>query len=111
MENPLESSPERDARILAKAKEMWVADGKPASGPDAYKEAAADLIGMELNADAGQIPVEPPVPLDPNGQPIEEAWLEENLGNPGGYMNELDNKRETPFATRQDEEKALKDES
>ncbi|MFW7270138.1 hypothetical protein ACMAUO_19660 [Gluconacetobacter sp. Hr-1-5] len=111
MENPLESSPERDARILAKAKEMWIADGKPGAGPDAYKEAASDLIGMELNADAGQIPVESPVPLDANGQPIEDARLEENLGNPGGYMNELDNKRETPFATRQEEEKALKDET
>ncbi|GBQ22647.1 hypothetical protein ACLRDC_06575 [Gluconacetobacter sacchari] len=111
MENPLDSSPERDARILAKAKEMWVADGRPASGPDAYMEAASDLIGMELNADAGQIPVASPVPLDANGQPIEEAWLEDNLGNPGGSMNPLDDKRETPFATRQEEEKTLKDET
>lgn len=111
MENPLEASPERDARILAKAKEMWEADGKPAAGPEAYKEAASDLIGMELNADAGQIPVDSAVPLDANGQPIEQAWLEDNLGNAGGSMNELDTRQETPFATRKEEEKALKDQN
>lgn len=109
MENPLETSAKTEARIAAKAKEMWAADGKPACGPDAYKESASELIGMELNPDAGQIPVDSPVPLDPNGQPVEQAWLEENLGNSGGSMNELDDKQEIPFATREEEEKALKE--
>ncbi|MBV1835011.1 MULTISPECIES: hypothetical protein [Novacetimonas] len=109
MDNPLQDTPQKEARILAKAKELWTADGKPGCGPEAYKEAASELIGMESNPDAGQIPVESPVPLDANGQPIEQAWLEENLGNEGGSMNELDDKQEVPFATRKEEAEALKD--
>ena len=108
MDNPLKTTPQTQARIAAKAKEMWEANGKPGCGPDAYKEAASELIGMESNPDAGQIPVDSPVPLDENGQPIEEAFVEENLGNPGGSMNELDDRQEVPFATRQEEEDALK---
>ncbi len=110
MDNPLEDSPQRDAKIRAKAKEMWIADGKPTCGPEGYMEQATDLIGMEINPDAGEIPVEPPVPLGPDGEPIEDARIQENLGNPGGSMNELDDKREVPFGTYQEEEKALKDE-
>lgn len=64
---------------------------------------------MESNPDAGQIPVDSPVPLDANGEPIEQAWLEENLGNSGGSMDELDDRQEVPFATREEEAKALKD--
>ncbi|MCH4089921.1 hypothetical protein [Acetobacter sp.] len=109
MENPLEDSPQRDARIKARANEMWVADGKPTCGPEGYLEAATDLVGMELNPDAGEIPVEFPVPLAPNGQPIENAKIQENLGNPGGSMDELDDRQEVPFGTRAEEGKALKD--
>lgn len=109
MENPLAASPERDARIQAKAKEMWIADGKPTCGPQGYVEAAADLIGMQLNPDAGEIPVEPPVPLGPTGEPIENARIQENLGNPGGSMSEQDDRQEVPFGTYQEEARALKD--
>ncbi|MCQ9155098.1 hypothetical protein [Acidomonas methanolica] len=111
MENPLDPSRQTLARIIAKAKEMWEADGKPACGPEAYREAATDIIGMEMSGPGGQMPVDPPVPLGPEGQPVEEAWLQENLGDPGGSMNELGDKREVPFATRAEEEKALKDEA
>lgn len=107
MDNPLQDSPQKEAQILAKAKELWIADGKPGCGPEAYRENASELIGMENNPDAGQIPVASSVPLDANGQPIEPAWIEENLGNPGGSMNELDNKQEVPFATRKEEKDAL----
>ncbi|MCE2563687.1 hypothetical protein [Komagataeibacter sp. FNDCF1] len=108
MDNPLETSAKTQARITTKAKEMWVADGKPGCGPEAYTEAASELIGMESNPDAGQIPVESPVPLDENGQPVEQAWVEENLGNSGGSQDELDDRREVPFADRKEEAEALR---
>ena len=108
MENPLENSPERDAKIRAKAKEMWITDGKPTCGPEGYMEAATDLIGMEINPDAGEIPVDSPVPLAANGQPIEDAKIQENLGNLGGSMDEQDDRQEVPFGTREEEEQALK---
>ncbi|GBQ61510.1 hypothetical protein AA103196_0046 [Ameyamaea chiangmaiensis NBRC 103196] len=107
MDNPLDTSPQQVARIAAKAQDLWIADGKPACGADSYREQAADLIGMERNPDAGQIPVDPPVPVGPDGQPIEDARLEDNLGNPGGSLNERDDKRETPFPTWQQAEKDL----
>ncbi|NHO32968.1 hypothetical protein [Acetobacter fallax] len=110
MDNPLEDSPKRDAKIRATAKELWIADGKPTCGADGYMEAAADLVGMEINPDAGQVPVDSPVPLGPDGEPVEDARLQENLGNPGGHMNELDDKQEVPFGTYQQEAKTLKDE-
>ncbi|QDH17729.1 DUF2934 domain-containing protein [Swingsia samuiensis] len=108
MDNPLEDSPQKQKRIRAKAKELWEADGKPTSGPEAYMEQASDLIGMESNPDAGQIPVKSPVRIGPEGQPIEEAKLQENLGNPGGSMNELDDKQEVPFGTRKEEDEYFK---
>lgn len=111
MENPLENSPARDAKIRARAKEMWIADGKPTCGPDGYMEAASELVGMEINPDAGEIPVESPVPVGPEGQPVEDARIQENLGDPGGSMDELGDRQEVPFGTREEEVKALREES
>ncbi|MBV1836617.1 hypothetical protein [Acetobacter estunensis] len=109
MDNPLEDSPKRDAQIKAKAREMWIADGKPTCGPEGYMEAATDLVGMTINPDAGEIPVEPEVPIGPEGEPIEDARIQENLGNLGGSMDEQDDRQEVPFGTREEEAKALRD--
>ncbi|OUJ15399.1 hypothetical protein [Acetobacter sp. DsW_063] len=110
MQNPLEESPARQARIKARAKALWEADGKPTCGPEGYLEAAGDLVGMEINPEAGQEPVDPAVPLGPDGRPIEDARLQDNLGDPGGSMNERDELRETPFGTREEEASALRNE-
>lgn len=58
--NPLAPDPARDRKIKARAKELWEADGKPGCGPDAYMEQAADLIGMEANPHAGELPPDGP---------------------------------------------------
>ena len=46
-DNPLESNPERDARIRERAYHLWEADGRPHGREKEYWERAEDLIGME----------------------------------------------------------------
>ncbi|GBR13666.1 DUF2934 domain-containing protein [Asaia spathodeae] len=78
--NPLVDSPERDARIKAKAQELWEADGKPGCGADAYLENASEIIGMEENPHAGEIPVKDlPEPKFADVQ-VENAEIQKNLG-------------------------------
>jgi len=78
--NPLVDSPERDARIAAKAKELWEADGKPGCGPEAYHENASEIVGMEEHPHAGEISVKDlPDPQFADVQ-VENAEIQQNLG-------------------------------
>lgn len=78
--NPLIDSPKRDARIAAKAKALWEADGKPECGAEAYLENASDIIGMEEHPHAGEIPVKDlPDPQFADVQ-VENAEIQQNLG-------------------------------
>lgn len=78
--NPLIDTPQRKARIAAKAKELWEADGKPHCGPDAYLENASEIIGMEENPHAGEIPVEDLPEAQFADVQIENAEIQQNLG-------------------------------
>jgi len=78
--NPLEPNPKRDARIREVATELWNDEGKPAGGADAYLERAADLVGMEESKGAGEIPVNELPPAERDWGPIEDASIQENLG-------------------------------
>ncbi|WP_025886659.1 hypothetical protein [Asaia prunellae] len=78
--NPLVDSPERDKRIEAKSRELWEAEDRPDCGPEVYREKAAEIIGMEDNPHAGEIPVSSlPEPQLADVQ-IEEAEIQKNLG-------------------------------
>ncbi|AOX16387.1 hypothetical protein [Kozakia baliensis] len=78
--NPLEPNPARDAKIRAKAEELWKADGAPHCGPQTYLEQASEIIGMEENPNAGEIPVKDlPDPEFADTQ-VEDARIQENLG-------------------------------
>ncbi|GAB6853812.1 DUF2934 domain-containing protein [Asaia astilbis] len=78
--NPLIETPERTARIKAKAQELWQAEGKPDGGPEAYRERAADLVGMEEHPDAGEIPVTSLPDAQFANAPVENAEIQKNLG-------------------------------
>lgn len=80
-DNPLEPSKTRDAKIKTKARELWEADGKPGCGADAYLEQAGDLVGMEENPTAGEIPVSDLPPPELAGVQVEDARIQENLGD------------------------------
>ena len=81
-DNPLENDPARDARIEERAYHLWEADGSPHGRHDEYWERARELIGMENSAGAAQLPNPATVPgADPSRtEPIEEAFIQENLG-------------------------------
>lgn len=79
--NPLEDDSGRDQRIRERAYALWEADGSPHGSDLEYWERARELVGMEESVGAGQVPV--PDVNDPSviaGQPIEEASIQENLG-------------------------------
>jgi hypothetical protein len=77
-ENPLEYDAGREQRIRERAYHLWEADGAPEGRALEYWERAQELIGMEESNGAGQLPYPS---VEGNGrEPIEEASLEENLG-------------------------------
>jgi hypothetical protein len=80
-DNPLEDNPARDQKIRERAYELWQADGSPHGSDIEYWERARELVGMEESSRAGQIPL--PDDRDPaaiTGQPVEEASIQQNLG-------------------------------
>ncbi len=111
-DNPLESSPERDARIKARARQMWEEAGSPDGGMDEFTERADELIRMEDASGFGQLPnpmtLDEPIP----GVVVEEASIQENLGEfPGGAgVADQGEWRETPM-TRKEELKELSDDN
>ncbi len=80
-DNPLEDDSARDEKIRERAYHLWDADGRPIGNDLEYWERARELIGMESSRGAGQVEV--PSEDDPrvvNGVRVEEASIQENLG-------------------------------
>ena len=111
-DNPLESSPERDARIKVRAHRLWEEAGSPDGRMEEFTERADELIRMEDAAGTGQLPnpmtLDEPIP----GVIVEEASIQENLGEfPGGSgVADQGEWRETPM-TREEELKELSEDS
>lgn len=81
-DNPLENDPARDERIKQRAYHLWEADGSPHGRDAEYWERARELVGMEASTGFGQLPNPATLPgADPNRtEPVEEAFIQENLG-------------------------------
>lgn len=77
-ENPLEPDPAREARIRARALHLWQQDGSPPGAEPDYIERARELTAIEEHPQAGLLP-NPAAPGAPP-PPVEEAALQENLG-------------------------------
>jgi hypothetical protein len=99
--NPLDSHDrERERRIRMRARRLWEADGRP-NGHDAeYWERARELIGMEENPQAGQLPNPMRAARGRLITPIEEAELQENLGEFPGFQADQGERQQTPSARR-----------
>jgi hypothetical protein len=96
-DNPLEYDAAREQLIRERAYQLWEADGSPHGSDLEYWERARELVGMEQSAGAGQVPV--PEPDDPSvliGQAVEEASIQDNLGEIPGRMTDQGNYRQTP---------------
>ncbi len=81
---------DHDAAVRQRAQRMWRDDGAPPGRLDEYLERARELQGIIDNPTAGQLPnpmtahhgeIEPV-------QPVEEAELQENLGEFPGQLTD-----------------------
>ena len=96
-DNPLEMTPEREARIRARARHLWEADGRPKGREQEYWERARELIGMEDHAGAALEP-NPMTRNEPEpGVTVEEAEIQENYGEFPGRMTDQGDWRPTPM--------------
>ena len=102
---------ERERRIRERGLRLWRAEGAPKGREAEYIERARELQAIDDNPTAGQLPN----PMTqhhgevPPAEPVEEAALEENLGEfPVGYTDEGD--RLTSPMTRAKEREALREE-
>ena len=101
-DNPLEPSPERDARIKQVARELWEADGKPEGREAEFNERADELVRMELSGPTGQAPNPQAAGEAIPGVMVEEASIQDNLGEFPGASGAADQgeKRMTPMDHR-----------
>lgn len=84
-DNPLETSPERDAQVKARAEHLWQEAGKPPGDRAEFTERADELIRMEMAGNSGQLPNPMTQHERIPGVIVDEASIQENLGEfPGG---------------------------
>ena len=98
-DNPLEMTPEREQRIRECAYHLWEADGRPEGRDLEYWERARELIGIEENPGAGLLPnpeTEPPINEVEPGVTVEEAEIQENLGEFPTRMTDQGDREPTP---------------
>ena len=97
IDNPLQLSEAHQGRIRLRAYHLWEQDGKPEGQADDYWERARELDALETYQ-----PTMLPNPLvtdpgqDPEAPLIEEAVLEENLGEFPDLTTDQGNKMHTP---------------
>jgi len=92
-DNPLDPSARDLARIRARAEKLWQEDGSPDGGSAPYLEQARELDGMETHPDAGQIPLDSP---DATGARVEEADIQDNLGEFPNLLTDQGDAPQTP---------------
>lgn len=94
--NPLEHTPEREARIRARAQKLWEAAGKPQGRQADFLERAEDLIAIEENADAA---LRPNPMNDPHAarEGVDEAEIQENYGEFPDRFTDQGDRKQTPM--------------
>jgi hypothetical protein len=104
-DNPLEDTPERQARIRHRAYHLWEQDGCPHGNDLEYWERARILIGIEESAGAEQL-ISPAIRDSAvQGVTVEEAEIQDNYGEIPGRQTDQGETRQTPM-TRQQARKA-----
>jgi len=97
-DNPLEDTPERLARIRERAYRLWEEDGCPEGRDVEFWERAKELVGMEEHPTAGEVP-NPMTRADRMpGVTVEEAEIQENLGEFPDRLTDQGDRQETPTA-------------
>lgn len=107
----VQSEEARERKIRARALRLWRAEGAPKGREAEYLERARELQAIDDNPTAGQLPN--PMTLHggevPPAEPVEEAEIEENLGEfPVEFTDEGD--RVTSPMTRKKARRVLREE-
>lgn len=79
-DNPLEDTPERTERIRQRAYHLWENDGRPLGQDLEYWERARELVGIEESPGAGEVEIPMLRDTAVQGEVVDEASLQENLG-------------------------------
>jgi hypothetical protein len=74
------TDPEREHKIRERAYHLWESEGKPHGRDVEYWERARELVGMAESAGSGLLPNPQNHPDSPRETGIEEAEIQENLG-------------------------------
>jgi hypothetical protein len=98
--NPLEDDPAHEQRVRERAYQLWEADGKPFGQDIEYWERARALVGMEESPGSGLLPSSEMRPDSPRVTGIEEARLQDNLGEFPGQLTDQGDTEPTPAARR-----------
>lgn len=100
-ENPLDPSADTERKIRERAYYMWEADGCPHGGEREYWERARELQAIADSRGAGEQPNPMNHPDAPGNTGIEEASIQENLGEfPHAGLLDQGDRVETPMKRR-----------
>jgi hypothetical protein len=100
-DNPLQDTPEREQRIRERAYHLWEDDGCPAGREQEFWERARELIGMEDSAGAALLPNPMTQQERIPGVTVEEASIQENLGEFPDRLADQGDWRPTPMTKDQ----------
>jgi hypothetical protein len=97
-DHPLEpGSPAREQRIRERAYHLWEADGRPDGRAEEYWERAEALLGLDGDPTAGQLANPIAAGADPSAMTVEEASIQDNLGEFPDRFADQGEWRQTPL--------------
>ncbi|HYZ21105.1 MAG TPA: DUF2934 domain-containing protein [Rhodopila sp.] len=98
--NPLVVDPEREQRVRERAYLLWEAEGKPHGRDVEFWERARELVAMEESAGSGQLPNPQNEPGSRRETGVEEAEVQQNLGEFPDRFTDQGEVRQTPTPKR-----------
>jgi hypothetical protein len=106
--NPLETDPTYEQRVRERAYRLWESEGKPHGRDVEFWERARELIGMEESSDAAKLPNPAKRPRSRRGTGIEEAEIQQNLGEFPGALTDQGDEQAAPAVKRRSRRKQPK---
>jgi len=98
--NPLAVDPDREQRVRERAYQLWEADGHPHGRHVEYWERAREMVGMEESTGSGLLPNPAEHGDSPQEIGIEEAAVQENLGEFPDRLADQEEVKPTPSPKR-----------
>jgi Protein of unknown function (DUF2934) len=98
--NPLEFDPAREQRVREVAYHLWESNDKPHGRDLEFWERARELVGMEESAGAGLLPNPQTHPESARETGVEEAEIQENLGEFPGALTDQGEEQMMPTARK-----------